>query len=625
MGGRAVWLEIVRVGVGLMVSLGVAGALAGPTTQTAADGATPSPQSIESRDAAADGSTASGSGNFQFDIIAPAELVGPIRERTLLGRWRERADYDPDQFESLYARLHDEVNALARLQGYFSATVLVSGQPRAVRVEVQTGPQTRVRRLQWQIFGEAQDDIELIERLRARWDLPEASPFLPDRWERSKRSLLESLNASGYLRARLLMTRADIDPQAASADLVMAIDSGPRLKFGALRIEGLEHYQSRLIENLRTFRPGEPYLAESLARMQMRLAEIGYFSSATVLPDLQAIERDPTLEAVPVLVEVREVRARRVALGVGFSTDNGARTQLGLDQRNLFGTGWQAESVLLVERFRQRLFANVRSPLEPDGTYLGLGSSLDRQDIAGERVLRTSTYAGIGRRRIDGDGFLALTHQSEGRRLEAGEGKSVERDTRMAFVLGYTHTLNRLDSVVDPRKGHAWQAQLSGASRALGSDRSFVRTYLRGRQFWPMAYDGALSGGTLLGLAELGAVFAGSRDDIPSENLFRTGGAQSLRGYRYLSIGVPDGGAITGGRYLALGSLEYQHPISASVRAAAFYDRGNATDSLRGFGTFAGYGAGVRWKTPVGPVIVDLAWGDDSRRPRIHFAVGYGL
>lgn len=562
---------------------------------------------------------------YQFDIVAPEALVVPIRERTLLGRWRDRPDYDPDQFESLYARLVDEVTALARLQGYFSPKVSVSGNAQAVRVEVDAGPQTRVRRVAVQLLGAVTREDAIARQIRAQWTMPEASPFLPDQWERSKRVLIEALRTSGYLRARLAESHADIDPVSASADLTVVIDSGQRLRFGDLRIEGLERYESRLVENLRTFSPGEPYLAEKLARMQTRLSEVGYFSSATVAADLQAIEEDPLLEQVAILVEVREIRARRVALGAGFSTDNGPRAQLGLDQRNLFGTGWQAESVLLVEGLRQRLFANVRSPVEPDGRYIGLGGRLDRQDIAGERVLRTSTYGGLGQRRIDGDGFLALTHQYERRRLEAGDGQPVERDTRAAWVLGYTHTLNRVDSLVDPRKGYAWQAQLSGASRSLGSDRSFVRTYFRSRHFWPMASDGMFAGGTLIGMAELGAVLAGSRDDIPSENLFRTGGAQSLRGYRYLSIGVPDGGAVTGGRYLGLGSLEYQHPITAALRGALFYDRGNATDSLRGARTYAGYGTGVRWKTPVGPVLVDLAWGEESNKPRLHFAVGYGF
>ncbi len=57
--------------------------------------------------------------------------------------------------------------------------------------------------------------------------------------------------------------------------------------------------------------------------MQSRLTSVGYFSSATVAPDVEAVERDPALSEVPVLVELREMQSRRVALGAGFSTDHG--------------------------------------------------------------------------------------------------------------------------------------------------------------------------------------------------------------------------------------------------------------------------------------------------------------
>ncbi len=605
----------------LAVSAGVAASSEVRSNIEPAALSTPAAQPTQDADVPAQSEVA----RVQFDIIAPAELEALIRERSLLGRWRLRPDYDPDQFDSLFARLPEEVLGLARQQGYFAARVTVSGDATAVRVQVDAGERAMVRTVRLDLQGELASDPTAMAAWQARWLLPSGSGFLPERWEQAKRSLIEAIQSGGFLRAKVVDSEAVVDPQPAAADLRVVIDSGPRMTFGKIRIGGLERYDSRLVENLRTFTEGEPYSFEALVRMQTRLTAVGYFSSATVAPDLEAIANDGSLRAVPIVVDVREVRSRRLMLGAGFSTDHGPRAQIGLDQRNLFGTGWQAETVLLVEGSRQRLFANARSPLSAEATYWGLGSSLDRQDIAGERVVRTSTYGGFGQRRVDGDGFLALTHQSENRRLEAGTSGQVDRDNRMALVLGYTHTVNRVDSPTDPQRGYSLSGQVSGASQSLGSDRSFVRAYGRARRFWPLAGDGLFAGGTLVGLAELGAVVAGSRDDIPSENLFRTGGAQTLRGYRYLAIGVPEAGAVTGGRYLALGSVEYQHPVTASLRGALFYDRGNATDSLRGFTTYAGYGAGARWKTPVGPVMVDVAWGEDSRRPRLHLAVGYGF
>ena len=97
-------------------------------------------------------------------------------------------------------------------------------------------------------------------------------------------------------------------------------------------------------------------------------------------------------------------------------------------------------------------------------------------------------------------------------------------------------------------------------------------------RFWPIPRESSLGDGLLVGLVEVGYVLADSRQDIPSENLFRTGGTQSIRGYSYLSLGVPEAGAIVGGRVLALASLEYQHPITPDWYGAAFVDVGNAVD-----------------------------------------------
>src|SRR5690606_24080993 len=155
------------------------------------------------------------------------------------------------------------------------------------------------------------------------------------------------------------------------------------------------------------------------------------------------------------------------------------------------------------------------------------------------------------------------------------------------------------------------------------SNRSFVRFYGRAMRFIPMPRRSFLAGGTLVALGELGWVAAGSRRDIPSENLFRAGGSHSVRGYGYQTLGVQEAGATVGGRYLGVASLEYQHPVTESIAAAVFYDVGNATDSTHDFKAVAGYGVGMRWRTPVGPLNLDLAYGEEARRWRIHFSVGY--
>ena len=563
--------------------------------------------------------------HYGIEVSGPAELRTAVLARTLIGRWQRRPGYDPDQFEALLARAPDEIRALARAAGYFDARVEVDARPDQVVIRIDAGARTTVGRLELSIEGDVIRDRRLIERLVEAWLLPEGSFFRPEVWEQGKRALIDALGQSGFLRAAIRESRAEVDVVETSAALRLVIDSGPRLGIGPLSITGLKAFNARLVEDLRPFAEGDPYSIDRVLQFQQRLAQVGYFTAASVLPDLQALERDREADRVPLLVDLIESRLQRVAVGVGYNSDYGARVQLAHDHRHLFGAGWQSESVLLIETRRQRAFANLRSPLDVDGWFTGLGSSAERVDIAGERVVRTQTYLGRGHRFPEGDDFYSVAHQYERRSilLEAGESPV---DSRTAFVVGWSRTLRRLDSPLDPRRGYATQFQVSGASRSLGSDRSFVRGYGRTQRFWPAPVESlGLQGGLLIGLAEIGAIASRTRDDIPSENLFRTGGSQSVRGYRFQSLGVSEGASVTGGRFLAVFSFEYQFPISETRRLAVFADRGNATDAVDGFRLFSAQGVGLRWRTPIGPLMVDLAKGDSVDRPRFHLSVGYGF
>ena len=99
--------------------------------------------------------------------------------------------------------------------------------------------------------------------------------------------------------------------------------------------------------------------------------------------------------------------------------------------------------------------------------------------------------------------------------------------------------------------------------------------------------------------------------------------AQAMLVAQRRSIGIRRGTSIIGGRYLMLGSVEYQHPVTPIVAAAVFYDRGGVSDFWRDMRTVAGYGVGARLRTPVGPINLDVAYGQADRHVRLHLSIGY--
>ncbi|OYY89634.1 MAG: outer membrane protein assembly factor, partial [Methylophilales bacterium 16-45-7] len=123
-----------------------------------------------------------------------------------------------------------------------------------------------------------------------------------------------------------------------------------------------------------------------------------------------------------------------------------------------------------------------------------------------------------------------------------------------------------------------------------------------------------------LGRLEVGLV-SGSMS-VPATYLFRAGGDQSVRGYGFQSLGVKDGDATLGGRVLLVGSTEVVQWLTNAWGAAAFIDFGNAANSWRDYEPAYGYGLGVRWKSPVGPVGADIAYGEATKDYRLHFNLG---
>jgi translocation and assembly module TamA len=121
---------------------------------------------------------------------------------------------------------------------------------------------------------------------------------------------------------------------------------------------------------------------------------------------------------------------------------------------------------------------------------------------------------------------------------------------------------------------------------------------------------------------EAGVVGASSREGIPSVLLFRTGGDTTVRGYAFESLGVQQGDATVGGRYYALASAEATHYFTPALGAAAFVDAGNANDDLASFRFALGYGIGARVRTPIGPLRIDVAYGQDTASVRLHMSVG---
>ncbi len=520
------------------------------------------------------------------------------------------APYLPGETSASAARLEQLSREILATEGYFSPQIEADGAPEALQLRIDPGAQSIVRSLDIRIDGPlvAKAKADLI----AGWGLPVGRAFRQNDWNDAKQAILGALLADRHAAARLVDSQAEIDPEAHSANLQAHYDAGPPYRFGELRITGLKRYTPELIARYnRDVIPGEPYSQARLGALQNTLQATPYFSSVQVdiEPDTPP-DADGEISA-PVSLRVRERAPHRVAFGVGASSNTGARVEANYHTPDLFNQAWEFDTGLRLEQKKQTAYSDVFFP--PDGKERrhSVGAMAEGTDIQG---LRTERY-GFGVQRIQQRGSieqrLSLNWQEERRQPDGGR-ESMARALAPNIML----TWRKVDNRLDPHSGIVLQAQVGGASKAVLAERDFIRLHSRVQYFIPLGRTDTL---TLRG--EIGYTLADSRQGIPQDYLFRTGGTGSVRGYAYQSLGVREGSAVVGGRYLGVVSAEATHWLNDQWGIAAFVDAGDAVDALKAARLALGYGLGARWRSPAGPIGVDLAYGQRTANVQLHFSL----
>lgn len=546
-----------------------------------------------------------------LDIDAPAEL------RELLDRHLDLSssagEADEAERVRLLRSLRRQTADLLATEGYFAPTIdATDDKGGRLRLKVDAGARATIRSVDLRFTGDIAEAgasrVARLVELRAAWPLGEGQVFRQAAWDSAKQALLQSLLAEDYAAARIEDSRAEVDPASGSVALHVAYDSGPAFTLGAVEVQGLDNYDHALVDRYNKLVPGERYTQERLLELQRTLQNTPYFSSVVV-----DIDNDPEHPiAVPVHVRLAEARRMRLSFGAGYSSNSGPRAEVTLRHSNVLDRGWQLSSGFRIDRLGHLGFADIHLPPTASDYRDSFGVLGETNDNQG---LKTTRY-GVGavRARVKGkiETRLSLNFERQDRNVDSGE-----RTRFNALVLNYGWTWRDVDNVIDPRNGLVFHAELGGATKLLASDQNFMRGVVRLQKYWPLFRRDMLTA-----RAEAGWIGAPSRAGIPEDYLFRAGGAQSVRGYSYQSLGVREGDAIVGGRYMTTASVEYVHWFSPQWGGAAFADVGDATDRLRDLSNPArGYGIGARWRSPAGPLAFDLAYGQRERKVRPVFSI----
>jgi translocation and assembly module TamA len=417
----------------------------------------------------------------------------------------------------------------------------------------------------------------------------------------------------GYFDGKFLTRKLEVDPDAHTAKITLVYQSGERYRLGEVSFEGEPYFESKLLHEFVTFEPDTPYHADKIARLNKDLLSSGYFSGV----DIDARPASAMHRVIPVRISLTRRDKRSVAVGVGFSTDVGPRFRGTWREHWINPMGHTRGAETEFSAPRQSVTAWYELPLDPPMTDLiRLTTGYQREDIENVESERL-TLGQQWQHQLDNEWLQVLSLRWEGERYNIGDD---ETGTSSLLLPGISYSKLHKDSALDPSRGYRLQIDVTGTHRAVLSTVDILHVNALAKGLFTL-FDNH----RFLGRVQFGGVATNRFEDVPPSLRFFAGGDQSVRGYGYETLSPEnDNGVPVGGRYLLVGSGEYQYQFADRWRAALFVDYGNAINDL--FDPLAtGVGVGLRWISPVGPLRFDVAKGLDPEFGggwRIHFSMG---
>jgi len=372
------------------------------------------------------------------------------------------------------------------------------------------------------------------------------------------------------------------------------------------------------LQKLVYWRPGEYYHQGRLDRLRKSLTELDYFSRI----DIEPKPEEAVDGQVPVTVTLEPAKRDVYTAGVSYGTDSGAGVRFGWERRYVNDRGHKALAQIDYAQFKSTATLQYRVPAFKwlDGWYTGsLQAANEKTDYADTRRLEL-----VGARSGEINRYLTATvslHllREQWRFLEEGQPLPEYQYATLLYPALQAEYIDADDRLY-PRRALGGTVLLRGGIEGVGSDASFAQIHATAR--W---IRGLAPSDRLLVRGELGHTFTNALVNMPLSLRFFAGGDRSVRGYGWREIGPRVGDYATGAKNVATASVEYEHYFTKEWGGAVFVDMGDAFDDTPNM--HYGVGVGVRWRSPVGPVRVDVARGMTGPDAgfTLHFNIGADL
>lgn len=500
-----------------------------------------------------------------------------------------------------------------------------------------------------------------FESLQGRISQKEGQPRDTELLTLSRSIALDEVRDHGYAHASVRMTE---DPGTGPRDRIITITATPGLltHYGPIEVvisppegETEPSVSDRVVLEQLTFKPGDPYRLGQVQESTRRLYGLEMFQFVAI----EEINPDPASDVVRMRVTVTEGKTQRLRGTVGYGSEEHARVTANYRHVNFLGGArtagvegkWSSLDRGAAITFGEpNLFNKVSLNLRAENWFFDQPTY--ELETKGGRATLTRRFGQSG----------ALSQDRSVTTLSAGYLYEYEdytvfpdaladptfRDTLITLGLdprtgraqGWLGAVvadfnrNTTQNLLDARRGYVLSAHVEKAG--IGGDYKYLETTAEGRHYLNIKDKAVFA--TRVRAAALGGT-DNPDIDIPFFKRYFLGGSQSLRGWGRLEVSPLDDGFPIGGFSSLEGMVELRVPVTANIGGVIFADGGNVWPGKYEFNLDDmkyDVGAGIRYKTPVGPLRFDFGYqltkiegliieGDpknNNRRWRLHFSVG---
>jgi translocation and assembly module TamA len=510
-----------------------------------------------------------------------------------------KRDVSRGQVRRLYRRAEKQIRTALEPYGYYNASVqgdLASeGDNFRAVLHVKPGDAVKVTSVDIRIDGQI-DDLKSVQAARMAFSPQKGQRLDHASYERSKAAIQASLFSVGYLDAELTTHRVEVERASNSAKIMLEWKLGERYRFAETDFEGGQ-FSDDFMQRFIPWEVGDYYAQDELLALQQRLFDANYFSISQVEPDTAKAANG----RIPVSVTLAPAKRTIYTGGVFVGTDTGVGIRGGVERRWVNRKGHKLKFETILAQRLKTLATLYQIPL-PGKNNHSLNFGITYRD----ENTKTSESKTLRLAANDSRVWRGWT-RTIGLQFLTGDFKVA--DQKGSTTLLYPEismSRKRADNFNFPRKGWSLTVAARAGQKGLVSDTSFAQVIADAK--W---IRGLGDNGRFIARGSAGYTQVGDFDKLPPELRFFAGGDRSIRGYPYQTVGprqLFEGDTVAkviGGKELLVGSAEYEYYFTPKWGAATFVDVGDAF-SGNNFDLKIGAGFGLRWRSPVGLVRVDL-------------------